>query len=66
MERLRFTPDGVRIEHDEAEAKKTHDRLSAAYEAFGYTLTYVPLMSISERTDFILKQVSLLEGNYLP
>ncbi len=61
FERLPFFPDGVRIEQNEIEAKKTHDRLASAYACFGFSPIYVPLMTVNERADFILNQVALLE-----
>ncbi len=55
LERLPFVNDGVRVEGTEEEAKKIHDFLIKTYLDYGYELIHVPVMSVEERMEFILR-----------
>lgn len=57
FEALTFIKDAVRIE-DEAMAKKLDGCFRSAYEDTGYTLIHVPLASIEERTDFVVRHLN--------
>ena len=56
FERLTFLSDPVRSE-DEKTADRLSDLIAESYNALGYELIYVPLRSVEERTDFILKRL---------
>ena len=54
FERLQFEKDGVRSENDKTAASL--DRiLKESYQMLGYKIIIVPLLSIDDRVDFILK-----------
>lgn len=55
-DRLPLEPDAIRTE-DEATAAKLHAFLLDAYRRFDYEVISVPVRSIRERTDFILKHL---------
>jgi predicted ATPase len=52
----KFTKDGVRVE-DEQQALEIERMLEADYKALGYEVTRVPVLSIPERADFILRHL---------
>ena len=56
FERLSFLSDPVRSE-DEKTAGRLSDLITECYRALGYQLIHVPLLSIEERTEFILKRL---------
>lgn len=56
FERLEFKKDEARSE-DEITAATLESLLSECYQMLGYPIVRVPLLSISERTDFILQQI---------
>lgn len=55
-ERLPLQADSIRSE-DETTVARLQVFLLQAYREFGYTVIPVPVLSIGERTDFILKQL---------
>jgi predicted ATPase len=57
FDRLPFVSDGIRSE-DDTLADKIDIMLEEDYKMIGYTPIRVPVMSIADRTDFVLKQVS--------
>lgn len=57
MERLHFENDRVRSE-TAATAAQLESLLERGYHKLGYRLVRVPLMSIAQRTQFILKHLS--------
>ncbi len=57
LERLPFQNDGLRIEKDEQEAKKIHNKLLSFYKLSGHEIIQVPIMPINERVSFILKNL---------
>ena len=57
LEQLPFQKDGLRIEKDEQEAKKIHDRLLFFYKLSGHEIVHVPIMPRNERVSFILKNL---------
>ena len=56
FERLQFEKDGVRSENDKIAAKLDHI-LKESYQMLGYEIIIVPLLSIDDRVDFILKVI---------
>jgi predicted ATPase len=54
FERLEFEKDDVRSENDKI-AAKLNRILKESYQMLGYEITNVPLLSIDDRVDFILK-----------
>jgi predicted ATPase len=54
FERLRFEKDDVRLENDKI-AAKLNRILKESYQMLGYEIISVPLLSINDRVDFILK-----------
>jgi predicted ATPase len=58
FDRLPFVKDGIRVE-DEAAAQKIDEMLRADYQSLGYRPTSVPVMSVAERSDFILQTLGL-------
>lgn len=63
LEPLPYIQNDVRIEKDEKEALAIHKRLVEDYKARRYNPINVPVMSIEERTDFILKRCGLPRFN---
>ena len=57
LERLPFVDDGVRVEKGDEEAQRIHEEIIRVYKGEGYEPITVPLMSIGERAEFILKHV---------
>ncbi len=56
FERLDFEKDGVRTE-DQALAMRIEELLVNGYEALGYDIIRVPLLSIDERVAFVLDHI---------
>jgi len=54
FERLKFEKDDVRSENDKI-AAKLNRILKESYQMLGYEIISVPLLSIDDRVDFILK-----------
>lgn len=54
LERLAFLPDPVRSENEET-ARRLEQLIEESYRALDYDIIQVPLLSIAERTEFILK-----------
>jgi len=54
FERLRFEKDDVRLENDKI-AAELNRILKESYQMLGYEIISVPLLSINDRVDFILK-----------
>ncbi|MFZ1984491.1 MAG: ATP-binding protein [Desulfatitalea sp.] len=54
LERLVFEHDGVRSENEESAARLEY-LLADSYAALGYAIVRVPIMSIAQRTDFVLR-----------
>lgn len=57
LDRFPLQKDGIRVEGDEREAQKVHEKIREAYLIMGYSLTKVPIMPIEERTDYILEKI---------
>lgn len=57
FDRIPFEKDPVRSENDKI-ASRIEGLLKESYRMLGYEITFVPLMSISERVRLILKHVS--------
>lgn len=56
FERLRFLTDPVRTE-DEKTARRLNRLIEESYQSLGYDIVHVPLLSVEERTEFILKHL---------
>ncbi len=56
FERLRFLTDPVRTE-DEKTARRLNRLIQESYQSLGYDIIHVPLLSVEERTEFILKHL---------
>ena len=56
FERLGFEKDAVRSE-DDIIAAELDRLLRESYQMLGYNVVYVPLKSVSDRVDFILKHL---------
>ena len=56
FERLSFLADPVRSE-DEKAAHRLSQLIEESYRSLGYDLIHVPLLSVENRTDFILKHL---------
>lgn len=56
FERLRFLTDPVRTE-DEKTARRLNRLIEESYQSLGYDIIHVPLLSVEERTEFILKHL---------
>lgn len=56
FERLRFLTDPVRTE-DEKTARRLNRLIQESYQSLGYDIVHVPLLSVEERTEFILKHL---------
>ncbi len=58
LQRLPITADNIRTE-DDAAAQQMQQAFYADYLALGYDVVMVPVMSITERADFILQHLRL-------
>ena len=56
FERLTFLADPVRSE-DERTADRLSQLIEESYQALAYEIIYVPLQSVEDRTEFILKRL---------
>ena len=56
FERLRFLTDPVRTE-DEKTARRLNRLIEESYQSLGYDIIHVPLLSVQERTDFVLERL---------
>ena len=56
LDRIPFEKDPVRSEDDKI-ASRLDSLLKESYRMLGYEIIFVPLMSLSDRVDFILKNV---------
>lgn len=56
FQRLKFRKDHVRAE-DEKLAENLNELLIQSYETLGYNIIHVPVLSVEERIDFILKRL---------
>jgi len=66
LDRLPFVQDGVRIEKDDSEAQKMHDKIIAVYRNYGYSPVNVPIIELGERgigkrADFIVDYIENLK-----
>ncbi|HLF53619.1 MAG TPA: ATP-binding protein [Candidatus Nanoarchaeia archaeon] len=62
LERMPFLQDGGRIERDDFEAQRAHERIIEAYTGCGYSLVSVPIfqigrVGIERRVEFICNYV---------
>jgi predicted ATPase len=57
LDRLKLKNDGTRIEKDDEEAEKIHNKIIETYERLGYEVIKVPIMEVERRTSFILKNI---------
>lgn len=58
LERIDFEDDEVRDE-DEEEAEEIHQTIRCVYEELGYDVVDVPLMTVSERADYIENEIRM-------
>ncbi|MDP2206918.1 MAG: ATP-binding protein [Alphaproteobacteria bacterium] len=58
FDRLPLVKDGIRAE-DEAAAQKIDDMLRADYQSLGYDPIAVPVMPVTQRSDFILQALGM-------
>ena len=56
FERLRFLTDPVRSE-DETTARRLNRLIKESYQSLGYDIIHVPLLSVEERTEFVLERL---------
>jgi predicted ATPase len=56
FERLRFLRDPVRSE-DEKTARRLNRLIEESYQSQGYDIIYVPVLSVEERTEFVLERL---------
>ena len=56
FERLRFLTDPVRSE-DERTARRLSRLIEESYQSLSYDIIHVPLLSIEERTEFVLERL---------
>ena len=56
FERLRFLADPVRSE-DERTACRLNRLIEESYQSLGYDIIHVPLLSVEERTEFVLERL---------
>jgi predicted ATPase len=56
FEKLRFLTDPVRSE-DEKTARRLNRLIEESYQSLGYDIIHVPVLSVEERTEFILKHL---------
>jgi predicted ATPase len=57
LDRLPFVHDGLRVESGDEEAQKIHDLIADSYKKAGYDITFVPVLPIKERTEYILEKI---------
>jgi predicted ATPase len=57
LDQLPFKKDSIRIEKDIKEAKKIHDSLIDTYGQFKFPITFVPVLSLESRSEFILSRL---------
>jgi predicted ATPase len=57
LDKLDFLDDGIRIESDNSEAEKIHNRIIQEYKKAGYDLIFVPVMGVEERADYVLEKI---------
>lgn len=62
LERFPLVLDGERLESNDNEAENIHNHIFQAYSDYGYSPIRVPRMSIEERINFILNNISLKGG----
>jgi predicted ATPase len=65
FERITFEKDTVRSEDDKI-ASELDRLLNESYRMLGYEIIFVPLMTVRERVDFILTQISHEESGPRP
>ena len=65
FERITFEKDSVRSEDDEI-AAALDGLLKKSYQMLGYDIISVPLMTVEDRADFILTQISHEESGSRP
>ncbi len=58
LEQLPFKKDEIRIEKDEKEARKLHEKILDFYKQLGYRPTIVSVMPVEKRVNFILKNLN--------
>ena len=56
FERLRFLSDPVRSENEKT-ARRLGCLIEESYQSLGYDIIHVPLLSVEERTDFVLERL---------
>jgi predicted ATPase len=56
FERLTFLPDPVRSENEKT-ARRLGRLIEESYQSLGYDIIHVPLLSVAERTEFILERL---------
>jgi predicted ATPase len=56
LERLLFLPDPVRSENEQT-ARRLGRLIEESYQSLGYDLIQVPLLSVEERTQFVLERL---------
>ena len=56
FERLRFLTDPVRSENEKT-ARRLGRLIEESYQSLGYDLIQVPLLSVEERTEFVLERL---------
>jgi predicted ATPase len=56
FERLRFLTDAVRSENEKT-ARRLSRLIEESYQSLGYDLIQVPLLSVEERTEFVLERL---------
>ena len=56
FERLAFLTDPVRTENEKT-AHRLGQLIEKSYQSLGYEITHVPLLSVEDRTEFILERL---------
>ena len=56
LDRFPLQKDGLRVESDDAEAQRVHDKIREAYLITGYNPIQVPRMPVEDRVCFILNR----------
>jgi predicted ATPase len=56
FERLRFLTDPVRSENERT-ARRLNRLIQESYHSLGYDIIHVPLLSVEERTEFVLEHL---------
>ena len=56
FEKLRFLTDPVRSE-DEKTARRLNRLIEESYQSLGYDIIHVPVLSVEERTEFVLERL---------